>query len=220
LVFSYLVEWIDTLTHIRAEMILADVPVWLLLFISLIVHDFYIYWFHKAQHLNNYLWRIHEAHHSTTDMDWLSGSRSHAFEILINQTIEFGFLILLGAPPEVIVLKGAISAVWGMWIHANVDVNTGKLQYIINGPEMHRWHHVDKDPEAFHKNYATKFAFWDWMFGTAYLNREKKLKYYGISNPFPENYFGQFIALFRKFDFEKEILIDKKTGKHNKSLSS
>ena len=35
------------------------------------------------------LWRMHEAHHATADVDWLSGARSHALEILINQTIEF-----------------------------------------------------------------------------------------------------------------------------------
>ena len=34
-------------------------------------------------------------------------------------------MILLGASVEVILIKGAISAVWGMWIHANVDVRAG-----------------------------------------------------------------------------------------------
>jgi len=76
-------------------------------------------------HGNKYLWRLHEAHHSPKKVDWLSGSRSHAFEILINQTVEFLPIVLLGSPPEVAAYKGVISAVWGMYIHANLGINTG-----------------------------------------------------------------------------------------------
>ncbi len=76
---------------------------------------------HRWQHSNKYLWRIHEAHHSPKKVDWLSGSRSHALEILINQTIEFLPIVLLGSPPEVIAYKGVMSAVWGMYIHSNLE---------------------------------------------------------------------------------------------------
>ena len=34
-------------------------------------------------HVNRYLWRLHEAHHSTPDVDWVGGSRGHVFENLI-----------------------------------------------------------------------------------------------------------------------------------------
>jgi hypothetical protein len=40
-----------------------------------------------------------------SDVDWLSGARSHALEILINQTIEFAPIVLLGAAPEVALIK-------------------------------------------------------------------------------------------------------------------
>src|SRR5689334_16753500 len=54
----------------------------------LVTHDLYIYLFHRFQHSNKVFWRIHEAHHSGKEVDFLAGSRSHAFEIIINQTIE------------------------------------------------------------------------------------------------------------------------------------
>ncbi|MGH8566021.1 MAG: sterol desaturase family protein [Gammaproteobacteria bacterium] len=60
-----------------------------------ISHDLYIYWFHRLQHGNRWLWRLHEAHHSARHVDWIAGSRSHSFEVLINQSIEFGAMILL-----------------------------------------------------------------------------------------------------------------------------
>lgn len=72
----------------------------------------------------------------------MSGARSHSLEILINQTIEFAPILLLGAAPEVAVLKATIDAVYGMFIHSNLDARLGPLQYVFNGPAMHRWHHA------------------------------------------------------------------------------
>src|SRR5262249_15428434 len=78
-----------------------------------LTHDWYIYLFQRWQHASPVLWRLHEAHHSAKHVDWLAGVRSHSLEILINQTVEFAPLILLGATPDVIVAKGAVSAIWG-----------------------------------------------------------------------------------------------------------
>jgi sterol desaturase/sphingolipid hydroxylase (fatty acid hydroxylase superfamily) len=151
---------------------------------------------HRWQHNNKFLWRIHEAHHSPKKVDWLSGSRSHAFEILINQTVEFMPIVLLSASPEVVSYKGIISAVWGMYIHSNLDVHTGSLQHIINGPEMHRLHHTPS--KGRNRNFATKLAIWDWIFGTAWLPQEKAQEY-GLKTYVPEGYFRQFVFAFRPF---------------------
>jgi len=151
---------------------------------------------HRWQHSNKYLWRIHEAHHSPKKVDWLSGSRSHAIEILINQTIEFLPIVLLGSPPEVIAYKGVMSAVWGMYIHSNLNIHTGKLQRFINGPEMHRWHH--STGKGRNRNFATKLAIWDWIFGTAFLP-ETKPDEYGLKTYFPNHYLMQTFFAFRPF---------------------
>lgn len=164
----------------------------------LVTHDLYIYWFHRLQHTNKWLWRTHEAHHSVTQVDWLAGSRSHVFEIIINQTIEFAPIILLGADPVVIPVKALLDATWGMYIHSNINVKSGWLQYIINGPEMHQWHHADHK-EVFFANYSTKFAFWDWIFGTAYLPNHKPFKW-GIPYEYPRDYFLQHAFSVKRFD--------------------
>lgn len=196
LIFGYVIYYIDSTTGLSRLNLFADVPIWIQLVFFTISHDIYIYFMHKWQHKNKWLWRIHEAHHSPTKVDWLSGSRSHALEILINQTIEFLPIILLGSPPEVIAYKGIISAVWGMYIHSNINIKTGSLQKIINGPEMHRWHH--STGKGRNRNFATKFAIWDWIFGTAYLPEEKPDEY-GLKTYFPGNYFSQTIFAFRSF---------------------
>ena len=203
IIFGYIIYFIDHSTGLSRLNLFTNVPIWIQLVFFTVTHDLYIYWMHRFQHKNKFLWRIHEAHHSPKKVDWLSGSRSHAFEILINQTIEFAPIILLGSPAEVVAYKGVISAVWGMYIHSNIKINSGRLQLFFNGPEMHRWHHADKDEEAYNKNFSTKLAIWDWIFGTAYFPDKKFVQYYGLSDiNFPKNYFKQFFFAFRRFGKE------------------
>lgn len=201
IIFSFIINSIDASTGLSRLKLFTNVPIWLQLIFFTVTHDIYIYFMHRWQHSNKWLWRIHEAHHSPKKVDWLSGSRSHALEILINQTVEFAPIVLLGAPVEVISYKGVISAVWGMYIHSNINVRTGWLQKIINGPEMHRWHH--STGKGRNRNFATKFAIWDWIFGTAYLPPSKPDEY-GLKTYFPKHYFAQTLYAFRSFRKRKE----------------
>jgi len=180
---NFLIKWMDDASGLSRLQLVSDWPVWGQLLFFTITHDFYIYWFHRWQHRNSYLWRLHEAHHSLTAVDWLAGSRSHAFEILINQTVEFAPIVLLGAAPEVALYKGVIDAVWGMYIHANLNVRSGPFCYIINGPEQHRWHHAIEITSG-GINYGTKLAIWDTLFGTLVLPKEKP-QGYGIMEKYP-----------------------------------
>jgi sterol desaturase/sphingolipid hydroxylase (fatty acid hydroxylase superfamily) len=130
-------------------------------------------------------------------------------EIIINQTIEFApiFFLLDNKTAAIVVpIKALLDAIWGMWIHSNIDVKSGKLQYIINGPEMHQWHHSNHR-EVFYSNYSTKFAFWDWIFGTGFLPGLKPFKHeflkpkeYGLPYEYPKEYFLQNAFAFYRFN--------------------
>jgi sterol desaturase/sphingolipid hydroxylase (fatty acid hydroxylase superfamily) len=203
MIISYVIQWFDGATGLSRLHIVSSWGIgWQLLFFF-VIHDCYIYWFHRFQHHSKYFWRLHEAHHSTEDVDWLSGTRSHSIEIFINQGIEFGVILCLGGSPEVAVLKGLIDGIWGMYIHSNINVHSGWLQKIINGPEMHRWHHAT-DSDAQNKNFSTKLAIWDWMFGTAFLPEARKPKAYGLGDPtFPDQYIDQHFYAFRPQEKEE-----------------
>jgi sterol desaturase/sphingolipid hydroxylase (fatty acid hydroxylase superfamily) len=83
-----------------------------------------------------------------------------------------------------------------MYIHSNLDIHSGALQQFINGPEMHRWHH--STGKGRNRNFATKLAMWDWMFGTAFLP-EGHASEYGLKTFFPRHFFGQLVYAFRSF---------------------
>jgi sterol desaturase/sphingolipid hydroxylase (fatty acid hydroxylase superfamily) len=196
LVIHGLVRAIDGVTGASRHGLVSDWPFAAQLALFVVSHDFYIYWFHRAQHRFALLWRLHEAHHSAREVDWIAGSRSHALEILINQTIEVSAMVLLGASVDVMLCKGALSVVWGMWIHANIDVRTGWLQWILNGPEVHRWHHaIDYAPPG--RNFGTKLAIWDYLFGTI-DRRPGKPAGYGLADPFPAGFLAQQAHPFRR----------------------
>lgn len=172
-----------------------------------VLHDLYIYLFHRFQHSNKYFWRIHEAHHSGKEVDFLAGSRSHILEIIINQTIEFAPIILLGASPEVIPIKALIDSMYGMFIHANIRVKMGKLKYIFNSPELHLWHHANYK-EVFHANFATKLSLWDYIFGTVYFPDHKpgdRPENWGLYYDYPKDYFLQHAFSVKRFD-ERSLL--------------
>ena len=201
IVIGRVIQALDAHTGLSRLALVASWPVLGQLAFFVVTHDLYIYLFHRLQHRSLLLWRIHEAHHSVANVDWLSGVRSHVLEILINQTVEFAPIVLLGAAPQVAVLKGAVSAIWGMFIHSNVDARLGPLRYVLNGPEMHRWHHAVVQ-EAYGKNFGTKLTIWDWMFRTAYCPPGRKAPRYGLSyteypEHFPEDYFVQQAYAFR-----------------------
>jgi sterol desaturase/sphingolipid hydroxylase (fatty acid hydroxylase superfamily) len=208
LIFDYIIAPIQH--HLPFEssiQFVKDWPVFWQVMFFLVTHDLYIYLFHRFQHSSKFFWRTHEAHHSGKHVDFMAGSRSHAMEIIINQTIEFAPIILFGADPIVIPIKACLDATLGMFIHANIDVKLGKLKYFINTPELHLWHHANYQ-EVFHANFSTKFSIWDYMFGTIYYPEHKpgdKPENWGLYYDFPKDYFLQHAFSVKRFD-EQSLL--------------
>ncbi|HSU38753.1 MAG TPA: hypothetical protein VLJ38_04265, partial [Polyangiaceae bacterium] len=77
-----------------------------------------------------------------------------------------------------------------------IRVRMGVLQYVLNGPEMHRWHHACEERREY--NFATKIALWDFLFGTAYRpgRAPERFGLWG-DPPFPKGYFAQHVWAFR-----------------------
>lgn len=53
------------------------------------------------------------------------------------------------------------------------------------------------------RNFGTKLAVWDWIFGTAHLPRPRKPSGYGLGDPgFPQGYVAQHLHAFRRVEEE------------------
>lgn len=207
IIFDYIIQPAQHAIDWSDYQFVRHLPIALQVLFFVVTHDLYIYLFHRFQHSNTYFWRTHEAHHSVKEVDFIAGSRSNALEIIINQTIEFLPIFVLGADPAVLPIKALLDAMFGMFIHANIDVKLGKWKYVFNSPELHLWHHANYQ-EVFHANFSTKFAIWDYLFGTIYDPNKKpgnERENWGLYYDFPRDYFLQHAFSIKRFD-EKALL--------------
>lgn len=205
LIFDYIIAPVQHHFNWSGLHLVSGWPVAVQVLFFLVTHDLYIYLFHRFQHANKFFWRIHEAHHSGKEIDFLAGSRSHVIEIIINQTIEFAPIILLGADPVVVPIKALLDAMFGMFIHANIRVNLGRLKYLINTPQLHLWHHANYQ-EVFHANFSTKLSVWDYVLGTAYDPGHAPgdlPENWGLPYEYPRDYFLQHAFSIKRFDEKK-----------------
>ncbi|OFZ30165.1 MAG: hypothetical protein A2622_09980 [Bdellovibrionales bacterium RIFCSPHIGHO2_01_FULL_40_29] len=153
--------------------IFQDVPVWLELVITILIYEFFQYWYHRYSHENLgphgfWFWKVHAAHHLPDKVYLLMHPAGHPINFLITLFIVQAPLVLLESKPEVIFLFNALLGLQGLVSHFNVEIKVGFLNYILVGTELHRFHHSADPKEA--KNYGVLTSFWDIAFGTFYYH--------------------------------------------------
>lgn len=124
---------------------------------------------HNLLHRVPALWELHKVHHSIRTMDFWGSMRFHFGEAVVYKSLLYVPLALLGIDSTVLFVLAVVSTAMGHFNHANLRVRMGWLRYVLNGPEMHIWHHAHRNAEPTNVNFAINLAVWDWLFGTAYL---------------------------------------------------
>ncbi len=187
-------SWIDhhLPTSFRASV--AGQPWWLQAIEVVLLSDLLIYWGHRLQHNNAFLWRFHSIHHSAEHLDWLAAHREHPIDTIYTMGLINLPALILGFPLQTIAALIAFRGIWAIYIHSNVRLPIGPLRVLIGAPELHHWHH-DKDRNA--GNYANISPLMDWIFGT-YTCPDREPEAFGIHEPISKNYLGQMIHPFRK----------------------
>lgn len=137
---------------------------------GIMLSDFSLYWVHRAMHGNQLLWRTHTFHHSLEDLWWLSGSRTsvtHLFLFAVPQTFIGYYLLKLASSESAVAFSFGI--VVNLWIHTNIRVSLGPLDWLIITPNYHRVHHGAR---LSRNNLGFVLTLWDRIFGT-YVNPQK-----------------------------------------------
>jgi len=157
--------------------------------------DFVQYWLHRAYHEVPWLWGLHAVHHSAEHLDWLAGSRTHIVQTLIDRSLVFVPLYLLGPSQDALNTYVVIVAFQAVLIHSNLSWNFGPLRYLFVTPQFHHWHH-SKDKPAIDTNYAAHLPVLDWMFRSYHMPKEHWPKEYGTLKRLPRTYMGQLLYPF------------------------
>ncbi len=143
-------------------------PIGIEYLIVLMLLDLIIYWQHVASHHVPILWRFHQVHHADHDLDASSGLRFHPLEIALSMAIKCLAVLLLGAPPESVVLFEIVLNSCAVFNHSNVRIPLGLdrvLRMLVVTPDMHRVHHSIHSDET-NSNYGFNIPWWDRLFGT------------------------------------------------------
>lgn len=174
-------------------------PLWLQFIEILFFVDLVSYWVHRAFHQIPWLWKFHAIHHSSLHMDWLAGSRSHLVDVLVNRTLGFVPIFVLGFSPAAIYAYLVFVSFHAVYIHANVKHRWPVLRQLIATPEFHHWHHTS-DEEGIDKNFAVFLAFIDRLFGTFHLPAYWPRRYGTTKFQPPETWWGQLLYPFKRQD--------------------
>jgi sterol desaturase/sphingolipid hydroxylase (fatty acid hydroxylase superfamily) len=197
---AWMVVWFVQTSFGRA-VVLIDVwpmwwPIWAQLLAKIAIGDFFRYWLHRVAHTWPPLWRLHAVHHQPEKLYTTNVFRFHPAEKVLQflgDTLPF---LLVGVGADVLAYYFVFYAMSGLFQHSNCDVRLGRLNYVVSGPEIHRWHHSMEIKES-NANYAHSFVLWDLIFGTYFRPKDAEVARLGLpERNYPRRFVGQLLAPF------------------------
>jgi sterol desaturase/sphingolipid hydroxylase (fatty acid hydroxylase superfamily) len=163
---------------------------------KIVLGDFLRYWLHRAAHTWTPLWRLHAVHHQPEKLYTTNVFRFHPAEKTLQFLCDTLPFVLLGIGPDVLAYYFVFYSVSGLLQHCDCDIRLGWLNYLVSGPEVHRWHHSRRIEES-NNNYAHSFVVWDLVFGTYFRPRGAAVDRLGLLAPdYPRRFLNQLGAPF------------------------
>ncbi|ADG98894.1 fatty acid hydroxylase [Segniliparus rotundus DSM 44985] len=146
----------------------ASLPWPLALTAAILALDFAGYWFHRASHEIEFLWRFHQVHHMDEDLDFTTGTRVHLAEAVLHQILLVAVVVALGVPRSCFTAYATISFLIAIFHHSNIAIPRPVervLRLVLFTPLTHGTHHHDLIDNN-QSNYGFILPWWDRMFGT------------------------------------------------------
>ena len=174
----------------------AGLPIGVRIVLGLIVSEFGAYWAHRATHENAFLWRFHSVHHSAEHLDYMVNTRAHPVDLVFVRLAAIVPLFVTGLAQagsggsRVSTIVLLVGTAWTFFVHANVRLRFGPLEWLLSTPAFHHWHHTNCDKRD--HNYAAILPFMDRLFGTHHLPRQWPAVY-GVDAPVEQTVTGQLL---------------------------
>lgn len=143
-------------------------PPWIAAIAAFLALDFLLWLQHVVFHAVPRLFALHQVHHADRDFDASLGVRFHPLEMILSMTLKAGMVLLIGAPPFVVVIFEIVLNATSVFNHANIRMPRALdrvLRMLLVTPAMHRIHHSEAGEEM-NANYGFNLPWWDRLFGT------------------------------------------------------
>ena len=146
----------------------------------LLLADITYYWEHRVAHQVRILWTQHAVHHSSRDINMVTGIRFGPLESVWSFVAHLP-LTFMGFAPELIFAGIIINLAYQTWLHTELIGKLGPLEWVLNTPSHHRVHH-GSDDKYLDKNYGGITIIWDRLFGS--FQEEEETPRYGLTTDF------------------------------------
>ena len=168
------------------------------LLLDIVLLDFLIFWWHRANHEIPILWRFHEVHHLDRFLDASSALRFHFGEVILSALMRAGLIMAFDLPITSILVFETLLLVGTVFHHSNLAVPPWlerTLAGLVITPSIHWVHHhaVRQDTDS---NYGTIFSFWDPLFGTRSPNQRALTMPIGVEGVPEQSFLRLFVRPF------------------------
>lgn len=170
-------------------MSLMALPLWAEGILSFLLLDLSFYYWHRANHVIPFLWRLHNIHHVDPELDVTTAFRFHFGEVALSSGFRFFQVVLIGPSLAVFLVYEFVFQLGTLFHHSNIRLPRRLeryLNFLIVTPRMHTIHHSQVKEET-NSNYSVVFKVWDSIHRTLRLGiPEERIK---IGVPaYPEKY--------------------------------
>jgi sterol desaturase/sphingolipid hydroxylase (fatty acid hydroxylase superfamily) len=131
--------------------------------VGALVYEFGHYWYHRAAHAWDWLWRAgHQMHHAAESLDAFGAFYQHPIDAALFTGIAvIVFVPVLGLAPESAAIASAFLYFNAAFQHANIRTPRW-LGVLLQRPESHAVHHA----QGVHHYNFSDLPLWDILFGT------------------------------------------------------
>ncbi len=131
--------------------------------VGILVYELGHYWYHRAAHQLDWLWRAgHQMHHSAESLDAFGAYYLHPVDAFMFTTVaSLVFYPLLGLSVEASLVAAFFLTFNAMFQHLSIKTPSW-LGYLIQRPESHSVHHG----RSIHRYNYSDLPLWDMIFGT------------------------------------------------------
>ena len=194
---SSLTEIFDMCAEPTAITLVSGTTITIIFSIALaLAFDFGSFITHYILHKVPFLWEFHKVHHSAEVLTPITVYRMHPIDDILTMILSGLITGTIDAITRFFIAPGvSMYAVYGVGVlnflfyisgyhlrHSHVWLSYGPtLGKFLISPAQHQIHH-SKARRHWDKNFGFMFAFWDWMFGSLYIPKEREPIQFGIGN--------------------------------------
>ena len=152
--------------------------------LSFLILDLALYWWHRFNHTNQFLWKFHYIHHVDTHMDVGTSLRFHIGELFLSTIYKAIIIYLFGITLSEFLFYELLLVLSIQFHHSNIkltDHTESIISKVIVTPRYHTNHHT-RTKESREANYASIFTIWDKIFLSYKEATDKQRLEMGLEN--------------------------------------